>query len=124
MNKILFFLLLLVSIAYGQKRDEIFRETVANYGTTGYSYQVSVLKLHENQEYTLLLQKYISKRFARKNIPYQFLEEKGTWTVNADTLKLVDTDSRRELMFIKKKNHLMYLFHDVYKSGYWNKVSH
>ena len=123
MNKVFLFLLLSLSLAYGQKKDLIYRFTESVYPTVGYAYEVNVLILNEYNEYSLIRQSYRSKRMARKNIPFKFVKEKGTYFVNADTIKLKENDTENELFFIRKRNYLIYLYDKIDRTSHWKSVS-
>jgi len=122
MNKLIFVLLFSITFSYAQKKDLIFRIEGPNYGAV-YSYGVSVLKLSEDHHYQLINQKFWTKKLARKNVLHNYTEERGIWSMSNDTLKLAAHENRREMLFIKKKNNLIYLIDNIDPSRYrWKKV--
>jgi len=125
MKKIILFLLLPVSIIYAQKRDIVYRIGYDSYPANGYFYGVSVLYLRDDYSYKLSVQKYNSRRMARKNVLRTFDDEYGKWKMSGDTLLLYDNDKKRQQMkFIKVNNkRIAFLIDDVERSDrYWRKV--
>ncbi|UPZ16302.1 hypothetical protein [Flavobacterium humidisoli] len=125
MKKIILFLLLPVSIIYAQKRDIVYRIGYDSYPANGYFYGVSVLYLRDDYSYKLSVQKYNSRRMARKNVLRTFDDEYGKWKMSGDTLLLYDNDKKRQQMkFIKVNNkRIAFLIDDVERSDqYWRKI--
>lgn len=72
----------------------------------------------------MIKQKFISKKFAKKNIPFKFLKTDGVWKVKNDTLKLVDNENKKEILFVIKKDYLIYLFNNQQIDNFhWIKVN-
>jgi len=54
---------------------------------------------------------------------HNYTEERGIWSMSNDTLKLAAHENRREMLFIKNKNYLIYLIDNIDPSRYrWKKV--
>lgn len=117
MKKIFLLCFFCIGATYGQKKDMIYRIAEDFKDAAGYSYNINVLKLHENKLYSLIEQEYHSKKLAKKNVPSRFLKTEGTWEISNDTLKLIDNKNKTEMLFIKKNNSLIYLFDNVDKSA-------
>jgi len=125
MKKLLLLSFFYISTSYGQKKDVIYRIAEDFKDAAGYSYNVNVLKLHENKMYSFIEQEYHSKKLAKKNVPSKFLKTEGSWNISNDTLKLIDNENKTEMLFIKKKNFLIYLFDNVDKStSHWIEVKY
>lgn len=125
MKKILLVSFFYIGTLYGQQKDVIYRIAGDFKDAAGYSYNVNVLLLDENKTYSLIEQKYYSKRLARKNVPSRFLKTKGSWDIKNDTLKLIDNENKTEMLFIRRKNYLIYLFDDVDESSFhWTQVKY
>ncbi|WP_296150249.1 hypothetical protein, partial [uncultured Flavobacterium sp.] len=85
---------------------------------------VNVLKLHENKMYSFIEQEYHSKKLAKKNVPSKFLKTEGSWNISNDTLKLIDNKNKTEMLFIKKKNFLIYFFdNEELSKSKWRKIN-
>jgi len=124
MNKVFLFLLLSISLTYGQKKDLIYRFAGSVYPTTGYAYEVNVLLLNEYKEYRLISQSYRSKKLARKNVPFKSDVKSGVWSIISDTLKLTDNNTKQELVFVKKKNFLIYLYDKTDRTSQGKRVDY
>lgn len=125
MKKIILLCLFYVETFYGQKKDIIYRIAGDFKDAAGYSYNVNVLKLHEDNTYSFIEQEYYSKSLAKKNIPSRFLKTKGNWNISNDTLKLINNENKTEKFFIRKKSFLIYLFDNVDRSTfYWTEVKY
>ena len=123
MGKILLFILLPISSFFGQSKDIIYRIASESNDAVGYSYNINVLTLMEKNEYNLIQQKYVSKKFAKKNIPSRFSKTFGILNIKNDTLKLIDNETKREMLFVIKKDYLIYLFNNIEPTNYhWKKV--
>lgn len=125
MMKEIFFIMILffVNISNAQKRDRIYRIAIESHDAIGYSYQILVLTLSDNQEYSLIEQKYKSKKFAMKNIPFDYSKSFGVWEITNDTLKLINKDNRREMLFVVKRDYLDFLFNGQESGGgHWKRV--
>jgi hypothetical protein len=122
MKSICLLLFFSLYIVHGQKKDRIFRIESESKDDIGYSYRINILTLASNKTYDLVEQKFVSKKFARKNIISSYLQNKGVWNISNDTLKLIEDENKREIFFIIKKNYLIYLFDNIDKSSFrWNE---
>ncbi|MCC9072830.1 hypothetical protein LNQ49_14680 [Flavobacterium sp. F-65] len=126
MKKIVFILLLKMSIVSAQKKDIIYRMSYDSYPTVGYSYEVGVLRLHEDYSYSLLWQKYNSRKMARKSILNSSNKEIGMWKTSGDTLELHDNNDKKSRKFIvigDKK--MVFLIEGTERSDkYWRKIKY
>jgi len=123
MGKSFLLIILPVVLFFADPRDLIYRIAFDSYDSVGYSYNINILILKENKEYNLIEQKYISKKFARKNIPSRFLKTYGIWKIENDTLKLINYETKQEMLFIKKNSDLFYLFNkEEITNSHWVKI--
>ncbi|RUT67754.1 hypothetical protein D0817_24640 [Flavobacterium cupreum] len=106
---ILLSVFLYINNSYGQNKDEIFRLAGDFKDAAGYSYNVNVLILHQDKIYSFIEQEYYSKRLAKKNVPSRYLKTKGNWKMRNDTLKLIDSETKREKLFIRKKTFSLFI---------------
>jgi len=126
MKKIVFVLFSAISSLYAQKKDIVYRIAFDSNPVVGYSYNVNLLMLDEDHHYVFIEQKYISKKMARKNIPFITLKEKGNWSINKDTLKIVNEENKMESRFIiVDDKRIVFVFNNEDKSGYyWKKIDY
>ena len=111
------------SAVYGQKKDTVYRIEGDTKDAVDYSYFVNVLMLDENNHYTLIEQEYISKRFAKQNIPSKFIKTQGRYNIENDTLKLVDDNGIETLFAIVNDKRIDRLFNNQDKTNfYWKKI--
>lgn len=126
MKKIVFVLFSAINSLYAQRKDIVYRIAFDSYPAIGYSYNVNLLILDEDNHYVFIEQKYISKKMARKNIPFITLKEKGNWSINKDTLKIVNDENKMESRFIiEDDKRIFFLFNNEEKSTYhWKKIDY
>jgi len=124
MKQFLILFTILFTIIGNPQKDKIYRIEGENKDAVGYSYFVNVLKLKDDKHYTLIEQEYVSKKFARKNIPSRFIQTYGVWGIENDTLKLIDDSSKETILFVVvDNNNLDRLFNDEVQSNYyWKRV--
>jgi len=122
MKKILILMLFVTSIVYSQKKDSIYRIEGNTKDAVGYSYFVNVLILSEDNFYTLIEQEYVSKKFAKQNIPSKFIKTQGTYTVTNGKIKL-DDNGKETIFVIVDDKRIDKLFNNQDRTNfYWKKV--
>lgn len=123
MYKTLILVLFLINSASAQKRDVVYRIAYDSYPTIGYSYDISILYLRDDNTYKCLFQKYNSRRMARKNVLRSSTDEYGKWKMYGDTLLLYD-NNRYPMKFFKfNDKKIAYIFDNVDRSKYyWKRV--
>lgn len=125
MYKTLILILFLINSASAQKRDVVYRIAYDSYPAIGYSYDVSVLYLRDDNTYKCLFQKYNSRRMARKNILRSSTDEYGKWKMYGDTLLLYDNERHPMKFFKIDDKRIAYIFDNVDRSKYyWKKVKY
>jgi hypothetical protein len=125
MKTILLLLLIPSCTVYSQGKERIFRIESESNNTVGYSYNVNVLSLSANKEYSLIEQKYLSKKFSKKNIPFNFSKTYGVYNIKNDTLRLFENETKKELLFVMKKKYLIYLFNNEEATKFrWTKIDY
>lgn len=124
--KIFLFLIIMIStVTNAQKKDIIYRVTTHSYPAVGYSYEVGVLRLHEDYNYSLIWQKYNSRKMARKNILKSSNKEIGIWKVLGDTLELCDDNENYRKFILIDDKKMFFLIEGCERAGeYWKKIKH
>jgi hypothetical protein len=124
MNKFLISILFLLNfVIYAQKKDVVYRIAYDSYPAVGYSYEVGVLYLRDDNSYRRLLQKYNSRKMARKNVLRSSVDEYGKWKMSGDTLFLYDNNNSPMKFFKISDKRITFIFDGIDRSRYyWRKV--
>lgn len=108
---------------YAQKRDVIYRIAFDSYPAIGYSYDISVLYLRDDNTYKCLFQKYRSRKMARKNVLWYSTNESGKWKMSGDTIILYDNNQYPMKFFKISDKRITFIFDGIDRSRYyWRKV--
>lgn len=124
MNKFLIFILFLLNfVIYAQKKDVVYRIAFDSYPAIGYSYDISILYLRDDNTYKCLFQKYGSRKMAKKNVLWYSTDESGKWKMSGDTIILYDNNRYPMKYFKVNDRKIAFIIDDIERARYyWKKV--